>query len=329
MGNLGAREKYGLMLLGVVAVVFVIYFFGIRNLDARYEELVAERTELQAQLDYYEALKAQNDATQAEIEALNTSISEVEETFLPFICAESIEQYVLQTFEDAGCPYLVSATAEDVTAEAVTLPDGSQASDALYIKRITVNYSTTDGFNIPSYNRNTTVVFDGMIDEALLNEYLDQMYWHGAESIEGYDEFLSALATIEQADPDCVKINEIAIKSEGGYILLTAVIDFYSATFNDRVSTPDTSAPYVTWAGSTNINTDGGFIGYPFIVEDPNSDWFMVLMTDEDATAGTRPFAAYYSNAIFTNEVQNRGLAELVLEGVQIDQPTDGEPAEE
>jgi hypothetical protein len=110
---------------------------------------------------------------------------------------------------------------------------------------------------------------------------------------------------------------------------LTAVIDFYSASFNDRVSTPDTSAPYVTWAGSTNINTDGGFIGYPFIVEDPNSDWFMVLMTDEDATAGTRPFAAYYSNAIFTSEVQNRGLAELVLEGVQIDQPTDEEPAEE
>ena len=83
MGNLGAREKYGLMLLGVVAVVFVIYFFGIRNLDARYDELVAERTELQAQLDYYESLKAQNDETQAQIEQLKTEIAEVEGTFLP------------------------------------------------------------------------------------------------------------------------------------------------------------------------------------------------------------------------------------------------------
>ena len=330
MGNLGAREKYGLMLLGVVAVVFVIYFFGIRNLDARYDELVAERTELQAQLDYYESLKAQNDETQAQIEQLKTEIAEVEGTFLPYICAESIEQYVLKTFEDAGCPYLVSVAAEDMTGDVVKLPDGSPASDSLLIKRITVQYSTTDGFNIPNYNRSTTVVFDGAIDEGLVQEYLDQMFWHGADSIEGYDEFISALKTIESADPNCVKVNSIKISCEGGYILMTAQIDFYSATFNDRVSEPDDSAPYVTWNGSTNINTAGGFIGRPFLIEDPNSEWYMIIMTDEEATSGERPFSTYYSNAIFEELVNTNGLA-TVLEAEGLN-PGDGageEPVEE
>lgn len=315
MGNLGDRERYGVMLLGIVVVVFAIYFFGIRSLDGKYDELVTKREELQSQLDYYESLKAQNTATQAQIDELKTNIAEVEGTFLPAICAESIEQYVLKTFEDAGCPYLASVEEQDISADNVILPNGNIASDSILQKRIIVTYSTTDGFNVPNYNRSTTVISDGVIDEGLWNEYRDQMFWHGADSIVGYDEFVAALKTIEAVNPDCVKINSISIESEGGYILMTAEIDFYSATFNDRVSEPDMSAPYVTWAGSTNINTTGGFIGYPFIVEDPNSEWFMVLMTDSDAVAGDRPFAAYYSTAIFRDAVNTQTLANVLDAG--------------
>lgn len=315
MGNLGDRERYGVMLLGIVVVVFVIYFFGIRSLDGKYDELVTKREELQAQLDYYESLKSQNAATQAQIDELKANIAEVEGTFLPAICSEAIEQYVLKTFEDAGCFYLVSVEAQDVALEAVTLPNGNTATDGLVVKRMVVQYSTTDGFNIPNYNRSTTVITDGVLDEGLWNEYLDQMAWQGADSITGYNEFVAALKTIEAANPECVKINSISIQSEGGYVLMTAEIDFYSATFNERVSEPDMSAPYVTWAGSTNINTTGGFIGYPFIVEDPNSEWFMVLMTDGDAVQGDRPFATYYSNAIFRDAVNAQGLAAVLEAG--------------
>ena len=317
MGNIGKREQYYLMLLGVVVVAVLIYFFGIRNLGAKHDELVNTRAQLEEQLAYYEALKTQNAETQAQIDQLKADIAEEESRFLPYICSESIEQYVLKTFENAGCPYLVRVTTSDEVPPSVSLPNGQAATDSLLDKRVIVQYCTTDGYNIPEYNRSTTVISNGIIDEEAFNAYLDEMYWHGADSRVGYNEFVNALRTLESENPDCIKVNSISITSEGGYILLNAEIDFYSVTFNNRVSEGDTSAPYVTWAGDTNINTAGGFIGYPFIVEDPNSDWFMIMMTDGDATTGQRPFATYYSNAIFIEEVRTSGLENVLeLDGV-------------
>ena len=315
MGNLGKRERYILILLGIVVVVLLIYYFGIRNLGIKHDELVATRTQLQAQLDYYEALKTQNDEALAQINQLKNDITDVEGSFLPYITSEAIEQYVLKTFEDAGCPYLVSVTAEDVSMPTVTLPDGTTASDRLVVKRITVQYSTTDGFNIPEYNRSASVVDHGMIDEAAWNAYLDEMYWHGAGTIVGYEEFINALEIIEAANESCIKINKIGIDTEGGYTLLNAEIDFYSATFNYRVSEADANAPYVTWAGATSFDTEGGIIGRPFLFDNPASEWFGVLMSDEEAVEGNRPFSTYYSDAIFEQNVQNLGLASVLEVG--------------
>ena len=312
MGNLGKREQYYLMLLGIVVAVLLIYYFGIRTLVNRHDELLVERDQLQAQLDYYEALKTQNDEALAQINELKSQISEVEGGFLPFISSESIEQYILKTFENAGCPYLVSVTAEDVTVPAITLPDGEAAVDRLVAQRFTVQYSTTDGFNVPDYNRNNTVIVDGALDEAALDALLAEMYWHGSDAIEGYDGFVDALETIEAADPDCIKINSISITSEAGYILMTAQIDFYSATFFDRVSEPDTDAPYITWNGPTSINCEAGIIGRPFVIDNPASEWFNIMMTDDAATDGDRPFSTYYSDAIFRDAVEAAGLASVL-----------------
>ena len=197
----------------------------------------------------------------------------------------------------------------------VTLPDGTTASDRLVVKRITVQYSTTDGFNIPEYNRSASVVDHGMIDEAAWNAYLDEMYWHGAGTIVGYEEFINALEIIEAANESCIKINKIGIDTEGGYTLLNAEIDFYSATFNYRVSEADANAPYVTWAGATSFDTEGGIIGRPFLFDNPASEWFGVLMSDEEAVEGNRPFSTYYSDAIFEQNVQNLGLASVLEVG--------------
>ena len=315
MGNLGKRERYILILLGIAVAVLLIYYFGIRNLGIKYDELVATRSNLQAQLDYYEALKSQNDEALAQINQLKNDISDVEGRFLPYISSEAIEQYVLKTFEDAGCPYLVSVNAEDIAPEIITLPDGTSATDNLIVKRLIVQYSTTDGFNIPEYNRSATVVDHGVVDDEAWNALLDEMYWHGSDSIVGYDEFISALETIEAANPDCIKINKIGITCEGGYILMNAEIDFYSATFNYRVSEADVSAPYVTWAGATSFDTAGGIIGRPFLFDNPASEWFGVIMSDGEATEGNRPFSTYYSDAIFERAVLTEGLASVLEVG--------------
>jgi len=318
MGNIGKRERYYLMLLAIVLVVGLIYFFGIRNLGFKYDELVATRAQLQAQLDYYESLKTQNAETQTRINELKTDISAEEGRFLPYINTASIEQYVLKTFEDAGCPYLVSVTADDITPESVTLPDGTSATDSLLTKRIIVQYSTTDGFNLPEYNRSTSVLDMGVLDEAAFQSYIDAIGWQGADSITGYNEFVSALETIEAANPDCIKINSIGVTAEGGYMLLNAEIDFYSVTFRSRVSEANTDAPYISWAGESNIDTEGGFIGRPFRVEDQNSEWYWTLMDDNDATAGSRPFATYYSRAIFEQAVQANGLESVLGDEVNL-----------
>lgn len=324
MNNLGAREKYGFMLLGIVVLVFLIYFFGIRTAQSDYDSLVAQRSQLSATLEYYEQLKNQNASAEAEILAINESISQYESRFLPLLSTESIEQYVLSVFESNGCPYLSSVTTENISVGEIILPDGTKSEDSIVAKRITLTYSTTDGFNIPQYNMSFTVNSNGVPDEELVNELIDGMQWIGTSGIVGYDEFLSSLEELENVDPNCIKLNSISVKSEGGYMLMTASIDFYSATFINRVSTPNTNAPYITYAGAA-VDTDGGFIGMPFVVDDPNSAWFGICMTDADATAGNRPFSAYFSNVLFRESVTNIGLIPTLGIGDSpiVDEPVD------
>ncbi|MBO4243160.1 MAG: hypothetical protein J5883_07765 [Clostridiales bacterium] len=310
--NLGAREKYGIAVVILLIALLLVYIFGIRGSQKRNDELKAQRAELQAQLDYYDALKNENEETEAAIQAVEANISAEEKKFIPAIKTESIEQYILGVFESNGCPYLVSVQSEDIEGDKITMPDGSVAADGLVIKRITVKYSTTDGFNIPQYNLQNSVVIDGIPDEDLFNANIDEMYWHGADSITGYPQFITALKEIEDVAPSCVKINKIATEAGGGYLYMIAEIDFFSATFINRVSEPDMTAPYAHWTGATGVATNAGFIGYPFIVEDPDSAWYMVLMSDDDASTTERPFSTYYSAAIFSDAVEQVGLAAVL-----------------
>lgn len=311
MNNLGAREKYGFMLLGIVLLVFIIYFFGIRTAQMNYDNLTYQKEELRSTLAYYEQLKTQNADAENEISQINANISELEATLLPELNSEAIEQYVLDVFEQNGCPYLVSASVEDVGSESVKYPDGTIANDSLLVRRITVTYSTTDGFNVAQYNQ-TDFSVQSADAENIANNIMDErMVWQGMYGRLGYDEFIASIEQLETANPNCVKLNSVAVSEEGGYILMTATIDFYSSTFNNRVSTANTSAPYITFAGA-DVDTDGGFIGMPFVVDDSNSGWFSCAMTDTDATAGDRPFAAYFSAAVFRDAVETNGLSDAL-----------------
>ena len=56
---------------------------------------------------------------------------------------------------------------------------------------------------------------------------------------------------------------------------------------------------------------DGGFIGFPYIVTDPNSLWFGIENSEDDVFAFIdRPFAAYWANAAYTIKVnEEAGLS--------------------
>lgn len=309
MSNLGPREKYGIILLGIVLIVFGIYMLGIRNLENQYVELVATRDELLAQKQYYDDLKNKNDEMQAEIKKLESEISNVESSFIPMLNTECIQQYVFSVFEEAGCPYLHISSTADTTMPQVLLPDGTMSDSTVVIKSVDVEYSTTDGVNIPQYNRENTVCLpDGTIDEEELNSLLESMVWEGSDSIVGYQEFLNALITLSTVDPDCIKIESFGVVSQNGYMLLSAKINFYAANFANRVSEPDTTAPYITWNGERDVPTNAGFIGFPFVCDDPNSVWYMVTLTGSEASSTDRPFATYYSAQIWQDMVNESGV---------------------
>lgn len=309
MGNLGTREKYGMIALVVVVILFFIYLLGIRTLNNDYQNQINTRNELQARIEYLDALKENNDAARREIAQIRDNIIAEEDRFIPKLQTEVLEQYVVKTFEDNGCPYLVELDSIDVTFPVVVMPDGSSSEDNLLCKRISVTFSTTDGFNIPQYNRSNSIIEEGVPNYETFATLVEQMStrtgaWNEEGAI-GYDEFINALKEIEAEDPDAIKIAMIGATDDHGHILLSADIDFYSVTFLNRISTNTSNAPYAVWAGDTNIPTDAGFIGMPYVVTDENSGWYNVMIPEIPTTM---PFATYYSPAVFNNLIAQNSL---------------------
>ena len=310
MSNLGPREKYGIILLGIVLIVFGIYMLGIRNLEKSYAELTATRDSLVQQKEYYDALKNQNQEMQAQIAELESEISEVEGSFLPEFNTESILQYVLSIFESNGCPYLVTANTNDSYLPAILMPDGTLSEDSLAIKTVSLQFSSIDGVNIGQYNRTPTVNLpDGTVDEEMLSQLIESMVWQGSASRDPYyNGFIASLVQISEIDPDCIKLSSFGVEGKNGYLLMSVDINFYAASFANRVSEPNTSAPYITWNGDLGVATDAGFIGMPFIVDDPNSAWYLCTLDMSSAGSTERPFCTYYSAAIWSQMVGEGGV---------------------
>ncbi|MCQ2532176.1 MAG: hypothetical protein MJ093_05660 [Saccharofermentans sp.] len=335
MGNLGQREKYGIGLVAVLIVAFVIYFAGIRNLQAKKVELEIQRADLQTQIDTLQALKDNNDVTQANIKAITEEIKEIEKTFIPVLNTESIEQYVLKTFEENGVVYLNTVSTATVPTDNIILPNGAAASESLQVLRVKVQFATSDGFNFGQYNK--TPDYMDFANREMVTELIDGQY-SGGEPMVPYNEklplddylaFIKAVKEIEKTGiPEgaaegtpstCVKVNSISMESDGGYMLLTAEIDFYSAILSDRLSTPDFGAPYITWNGTpvSQIGTKGE-MGRRLLFIESESDWNYIMLVESDAIHKDRPFAAYWSNQLFDQIVSESGdLAGVLLGGLE------------
>jgi len=302
MGNLSFREKAFIYVILLLLIIVGGYFLGIRNLNNQYNEYKTQLDQLNARKAYLDQLKLDIDATQDEIVELDGFIEEKELSFIDKLDSECIEQYVLKTMEDAGMPYMAAVTCEDVACTPVNYPDGSAAPDSLQCLRVTINYSSTDGYITPQYNLTPDQTGDdaGAIISALY-ELQDNSF---AGPRVGYDEFISALKKIADENPDCIKISQMSVVENAGFLDLNATIDFYGTSLTNRVSEDDSTAAYTYWQGDKNVDCSGGFIGYPYIVTDPNSLWFGIENPSEECTTFIdRPFAAYWANAAYVLKV--------------------------
>ena len=313
MSNLTAREKAFMYAVTLLIIIVLGYFFGIRTLNDKYDQYKAELQTLKERQAYLDMLRANNENMRSEIDTLNASCAELEMSFIDKLETEVLQQYVLSTFEKAGCPYLVSVSSSDVGVAAVSYPDGTASPDSLVCMQVLVVYSSTDGYTVTQYNR--TPDFTGTDEEigATLDELMEKFGKDEYAERRGYYEFLDALKKLNSDNPQCIKVDSIKVEEDNGALKLSAAINFYGVNLTNRISVDDRTDPYTSWSGHKNVDTSGGFIGYPYICDNRDSLWFGLENNQIDYSAN-KPFAPYWAIAIFTEQLDKAGDIRTLLD---------------
>ncbi len=331
MSNLTAREKGFMYVITLLIIVVLGYFFGIRTLNNKYEEYKQELQTLQERKAYLDEIRANNASMAAEIELLKSSCSDLELSFIDKLETECLQQYVLKTFEDEKCPFLVSVGSSDVGMTSVSYPDGTTSPDGLVCTQISVTYSSTDGYLVTQYNRNDDLTAGAAVPaRQTIDEQKDMLGQAPYDVRRGYNEFISALKKINAENPSCIKVDSISVKESNGAITLAATINFYGTSLRNRLSVDDSKAPYTYWNGHTNVDCSGGFIGFPYICDNEKSMWYQVVNFNLDNTAG-KPFATYWSNILFREQLEENDNDIRKVVGVpgEEQQTAETTPAEE
>lgn len=329
MNNLTAREKGFMYVITLLIIVVLGYFFGVRTLNDKYEEYKQQLAALEQKRAYLDQIKANNAVMEAEIKLLKEECEKLELSFIDKIETETIEQYVLKTFEDSQCPFLVEVSATDTGMPAVTYPDGTPSEDGLVCLQVYVTYVTTDGYTVTQYNRTPDLTNNPEAEVSAAETALkmkDQMGKGDFAKRKGYDEFIAAVKKINAENPDCIKVSSVTANETDGYMTLTAQINFYGTNLKNRLSVDDSKAPYTNWAGrpTNQINVDGGFIGFPYVCDNEKSLWYGVENLSANPTAD-KPFASYWANYLFKQNYSKAGqdIKKMINFGVKPAENTD------
>ena len=307
MNNLTAREKGFMYVITLLIIVVLGYFFGVRTLNDKYDEYKGQLAALEQRKAYLDQIRANNATMAKEIEVLKEANKKLELTFIDKLESECVEQYVLKTFEAEGCPYLTNVAVTDIGMGAFSYPDGTTSPDGLVCMQVNVTYSTTDGYTVTQYNRTPDFTIGAEVPAATtIAELKDMMGKDKYAERHGYDEFISALKKINSENPDCIKVDSLTVSQNGAIMTLNAQISFYGTNLTNRLSVDENKAGYTYWRGESNINTDGGFIGFPYVCDKENSLWYGIENLEADFTGG-KPFAAYWANALFAKNYANAG----------------------
>ena len=313
MNNLTAREKAFMYVITLLIIIVLGYFFGIRTLNNKYDEYRVELNELNERKAYLDMLRENNASMATEIDMLKESCSELELSFIDKLETECLQQYVLKTFEDAGCPYLISVSSADVGMPSVSYPDGSTSPDGLLCMQIAVSYSSTDGYTVTQYNRTPDFTVGAEVPvEETVEDLITKMGGEEYKDRVGYLEFLEALKKINKENTSCIKVDSITVQETNGFLTLTATINFYGTSLRNRISVDDSKAPYSSWAGDKNVDCKGGFIGYPYVCDNVDSLWYGIEISDYEE-GSNKPFAAYWAAALFDKQLSEAGDFKTLL----------------
>ena len=288
MSNLTAREKAFMYAITLLIIIVLGYFFGIRTLNNKYDDYREELQTLQEKKEFLDQLRENNVSMDKEIQELEASCKELELSFIDKLETECLQQYVLKTFEEEGCPFLININSADVGMSSVTYPDG---------------------YTVTQYNRTPDFTEGAQIPaEETIAELATQMGQGDYAKRTGYHEFLSALKKIANENPSCIKVTSITATEEVGIMTVSATINFYGTSLRNRLSVDDSTKPYTSWTGHRGVDTKGGFIGFPYICDYKDSLWYgCVTMNLKEGSQVKRPFAAYWANVLFDAQLEAAG----------------------
>lgn len=313
MGNISNREKILIFVLGAALIALIMFLAIIRPLINKNNQAKATLEERRQTDQQYRELIEANSQLEADITKAENSIKDIEGSILPEVETYSVENFIKQTLESKGSPYLSSISSESIPCDEIHLPDGSVASETLVLKRIHVEYASTDGFTVKEYNGQPRFTTDeGLYDEALISELIAGMgNWEDERySIVGYKEFTDAMEEISKAYPTCVKIHSMSVEdSLIGFLYLRADIDCYATNLGTERLLPENDPKQVkiTWSGDTNVACDAGMIGVPIINNtEGNSFYGRVISLKALSDFQNRPYASYFSSAILADIAKNQ-----------------------
>lgn len=311
MGNLSTREKILIFCVVLLLVCAIFYIAALRPLNNLIGNAQGDLAEREAQMQYYEDLKASNNETKKQIEATEKTIKAQEASMLASVDGENIVNYVERVLEENGSPYQAKVSSQDIDCDDIILPNGDKATQSLILKRVSVEYATTDGFTVPEYDFNPTWIKDGYYDLELVADAVSKMGDETEYPIVGYKEFIESMKIIAKEIPSCVKIHNITIEdSKYGFCYLRAEIDVYGANLGSSKLTKDNDPAQVKldWGGKTNVDCKGGMIGLPLVNFNQDSTFYLFgVIGDGVDTYVDRPYCSYFSNAIMVLICQENG----------------------
>lgn len=317
MNNLSVRERamiYAVLLLLIGGLVFV---FGIRPLNNKYEDLVQQKEAKEAEKRQLDALKQSNSETEKRIKELEETCKSIESSFIADIRTENIEDWFQSVMQEVGVPFLVEINTESVSTEEIKLPDGTISNDSLLCTRLTATYSTTDGRTVEAAGVTTedgSVL--GHIHDQATGRILDDKKKLVQDNTNkpnpetpqgyGYDKIIEGVKKIAGTNSKCVKVSKIINTGKVGFNEVTISVDFYGAVLTERLSQDKDKSPYAVWSSKNTPNFEGGMLGSPYHVENELSMWNGYYLGDKDmANFGYRPFANYLSDAMITKMLKD------------------------
>lgn len=311
MKNLSLKERFLLIAVGVALLIAIAYIGVIMPVNNKIDEKRIELDKKIALDKQYDEIKKSNNELRIAIDETKADIEVIENSFFADTDIDVIENYVMNIFEQEGSYYLSNIESVDITPEDIYLPNGVIATEKLLVKRLSIEYATTDGYTIPEYNGRPVWIdpLDMETSTATLAGAIAQM---GNYDIVGYKEFVSGCEIISKAHPNCIKVHKLSIEdSKNGFLYLRAEVDIYSTMLgNSRLSqtnTPEQVALEWTGRAKAEINCGSGLIGMPIICWDEGSEWFMCQISyGELKEFRNRPASSWFSNAMLTEIAKNK-----------------------